>query len=129
VCVLNRGARSNWVFAAWGIDWPAGMVARCYRTRFGIETSYRQLGQVLACTTSKDSRVRLLLVGLALLLRQYACCVEQQQRARWWCSEAPRGRRVRMGELVLWLILELARLLDFRRDPPKLPDIPPFTAA
>jgi len=129
VCVLNRGERGNWVFAAWGIDWPPGMVARRYRTRFGIETSYRQLGQVLACTTSKDGRVRLLLVGLALLLRQYACCVEQQQRSRWWWAEVPRGQRVRLGELVLWLVLELARLLDFRRDPPKLPDIPPFTAA
>jgi Transposase DDE domain len=115
VCVLNRGRRSNWVFAAWGIDWPPGMVARRYRARFGIETSYRQLGQVLACTTSKDGRVRLLLVGLALLLRQYACRVEQQQGARWW-SEVPRGQRVRLGEVVLWLVLELARLLDFRRD-------------
>jgi hypothetical protein len=129
VCVLNRGARGNWAFAAWGIDWPPEMVARRYRARFGIESSYRQLGSVLACTTSKDARVRLLLVGLALLLRQYACGVGQQQRARWWWIEVPRGQRVRLGELVLWLVLELARLLDFRRDPPELPDIPPFTAA
>jgi hypothetical protein len=129
VCVINRGERRPWVFAAWGSDWPPGQVARRYRARFGIETSYRQLGQVLAGTTSKDARVRLLLVGLALLLRQYACCVAQQQRARWWWAEVPRGLRVRLGELVLWLVLELARLLDFRRDPPKLPDIPPLSAA
>jgi hypothetical protein len=130
VCVINRGeGRSNWVFVAWGIDWQPGMLKRRYRARFGIETSYRQLGSVLAATTSKDARVRLLLVGLALLLRQYACCVEQQQRARWWWREVPRGQRVRLGELVMWLILELARLLDFRRDPPTLPDVSPFSAA
>jgi hypothetical protein len=129
VCVINRGERSNWVFATWGIDWQPGMLKRRYRARFGIETSYRQLGQVLGCTTSKDARVRLLLVGVALLLRQYACCVEQQQQARWCYGTVPRGQRVRLGEMVLWLILELARLLDFRRDPPTLPDVPPFSAA
>jgi hypothetical protein len=37
-----------------------------YRRRFGIEVSYRQLGQCLAVTTSRDERVRLLWLGLAL---------------------------------------------------------------
>ena len=43
---------------------------RWYRARFGIETSYRQLNQLRGSTTSKDVVYRLLLVGLALLLRQ-----------------------------------------------------------
>lgn len=42
-----------------------------YRTRFGIETSYRQLGECLARTTSADPVYRLLLVGVSLLIRAW----------------------------------------------------------
>ena len=41
---------------------------QAYRKRFGIEASYRQLGQCLARTSSRSERLRLLLVGVALLL-------------------------------------------------------------
>ena len=41
-----------------------------YRRRFGIETSYRQMHECQGRTTRKDAAYRLLLVGLALLLRQ-----------------------------------------------------------
>jgi hypothetical protein len=39
-----------------------------YRRRFGIETSYRQLHQVRARTSSPTPALRLLVVGLALLI-------------------------------------------------------------
>ena len=39
-----------------------------YRGRFGIESSYRMLGQCLARTNSTNERVRLLYVGVALLI-------------------------------------------------------------
>ncbi len=39
-----------------------------YRQRFGIETSYRQMNQVRARTTSQNPVIRLLLVGLAFLI-------------------------------------------------------------
>jgi putative transposase len=39
-----------------------------YRQRFGIETSYRQMNQVRARTTSRQPVIRLLLVGLAFIL-------------------------------------------------------------
>ena len=56
------------VYASCGLGrWPPAVVVAEYRRRFGIEVSYRQLGQCLAQTTSKDERVRLLLVGVALL--------------------------------------------------------------
>jgi hypothetical protein len=43
---------------------------RLYRQRFGIETSYRQKNQAQATTTSRDPLYRLLLEGVAYLLRQ-----------------------------------------------------------
>jgi hypothetical protein len=45
-----------------------GQVFQIYRHRFGIETSYRQMHSVRARTSSRDPRLRLLLVGLALIL-------------------------------------------------------------
>lgn len=44
-------------------------LVRTYKRRFGIETSYRQLGEGLASTCTTDRRRRVLLVGVALLLR------------------------------------------------------------
>ena len=48
----------------------AALAKRWYRKRFGVETSYRQMNEVKARTTKKDVAYRLLLIGLALLLRQ-----------------------------------------------------------
>jgi Transposase DDE domain len=48
----------------------ARLAKRWYRKRFGIETSYRQMNEVKARTTKKDVTYRLLLIGLALLVRQ-----------------------------------------------------------
>jgi Transposase DDE domain len=48
----------------------AALARRWYRKRFGIETSYRQMRQAKVKTTKKDVRYRLLLIGLALILRQ-----------------------------------------------------------
>jgi hypothetical protein len=65
-----------YAFGGWGASEAraearrASLAKRWYRKRFGIETSYRQMNECKAKTTKKDRRYRLLLVGLALLLRQ-----------------------------------------------------------
>lgn len=43
-------------------------VFEMYRQRFGIESSYRQMNQVRARTTSRNPAIRLLLVGLAFVM-------------------------------------------------------------
>jgi putative transposase len=48
---------------------PVARVALVYGRRFGIESSYRQLGECLAQTTSRECVYRLLLVGVSLLIR------------------------------------------------------------
>lgn len=47
---------------------PLRQVFQWYRRRFAIETSYRQMNQVRARTTSRNPVLRLLLVGLAFVL-------------------------------------------------------------
>lgn len=50
-------------------DLPVNRIANAYRQRFGIESSYRQMNRVRTRTTSRYPDLRLLLVGVALLLR------------------------------------------------------------
>jgi hypothetical protein len=88
----------------------ARLARRQSRGRFGIETSYRQLNQGRGTTTAKDADCRLLLVGLALLLRQ-AWVWLTAQLAR--CGRL--GRAAWVGELPLPKLLDwLARALRRR---------------
>jgi putative transposase len=78
-----KAARRVLAFATWGFKprSPAS-IREEYRQRFGVESSYRQMHQAQAWTTSRRSDVRLLLVGLALLLRNvwvwlHRCLISQ----------------------------------------------------
>jgi hypothetical protein len=66
----GRHGRQRLVYAYWGLE-PASIdwVRQAYRTRFGIETSYRQMNQAKVTTTTRNPVVRLFLVGVALILR------------------------------------------------------------
>jgi hypothetical protein len=78
VVVRRPGEKDTKVYAfgGWTLAAARAAVARAevakeaYRRRFGIETSYRQLNETKGRTTAKNVAYRLLLVGLALLLRQ-----------------------------------------------------------
>lgn len=81
----------------------AALARRWYRKRFGIETSYRQMRQCKVKTTKKDVRYRLLLVGMALILRQAWVWLtrhlarEQKLKPSQWVAILPLAK---MGE---WL--------------------------
>jgi putative transposase len=75
ICVTHRRQNTRrklrpMVFAFWGFR-PASpaWTAQEYRKRYGIETSYRQMNQGRIRTCTRDPRLRLLLVGIALILR------------------------------------------------------------
>lgn len=74
----------------------AHQVFEMYRRRFGIETSYRQMNQVRARTTSRNPVIRLLLVGLAFVIfnlyianrERIAICLKQPTApvSKYWLS-------------------------------------------
>jgi len=69
--VANQpGKAERLVYVSWGLGkaWSPAQVVWAYKRRFGIEVQYRQLNQCLARTSSRNERLRLLLLGLALLL-------------------------------------------------------------
>jgi hypothetical protein len=55
--------------ATWRVGGDPVSVRDLYRTRFGVESSYRQLGQVRPRTSTTDGVVRLLWVAVGLILR------------------------------------------------------------
>jgi DDE family transposase len=66
----GRHGRQTLVYAFWGFE-PSNprWVRETYRKRFAIEASYRQMHQGRARTCTRNPLVRLLLVGVALVLR------------------------------------------------------------
>lgn len=81
---------------------------RRYRQRFGIETSYRQKNQAEATTTSRDPVYRLLLAGVAYLLRQVWVVLTDQLARAWHLKPG-----AWVGELTLSILLDwLAHALD-----------------
>jgi hypothetical protein len=109
--VLRREGQKDvkvYAFGGWGpeeegrVRRRARLARRKYRERFGIETSYRQLNQGKGRTTRKDVAYRLLLVGLALLLRQVWV---------WLTWQVARDRRLRPTARVAEL--DLQRLLEW----------------
>jgi hypothetical protein len=50
------------------LDWSAKKAQRRYPHRFGIESSYRQLGQLRAHTNSRNPALRFFFLALAVLL-------------------------------------------------------------
>jgi hypothetical protein len=66
----NRHGRQTLVYAFWKLQ-PTSTpwVRETYRKRFAIETSYRQMHQGRARTCTRNPLVRLLLVGIALVVR------------------------------------------------------------
>jgi hypothetical protein len=83
---------------------------RLYRRRFGIETSYRQKNQAQARTTSTDPIYRLLLEGIAYLLRQVWVMLTEILACQ---SHAPPDAWIgalTLQQLVDWLVHELTVL-------------------
>jgi Transposase DDE domain len=102
----GRHGREALVYAYGGGLHPSSYrwVQQTYRSRFAIETSYRQLHQARIRTCTCDPLLRLLYVGLALVLRNVWVWFH------WECLAVPHrgGRRVilsrlRLRQMLLWL--------------------------
>jgi hypothetical protein len=104
-------------YAYWG--WrPASYrsVSELYRSRFAIETTYRQLGQARLRTSSRDPAVRLLYVGVALVLRNVWVWAHYQfLSGRRRGGRVPHPERLRFKALLDWL-LDVAKARFGARD-------------
>jgi hypothetical protein len=101
----GKHGREALVYAFWGLR-PSSYqwVKETYRTRFAIETTYRQLGQARIRTCTPNPLLRFLYVAIALILRNVWVWLHWAVLSRPW-----RGcRRIDLGQLpframLLWL--------------------------
>lgn len=87
-------------------------VRQLYRRRFGIETSYRQLGEGLASSCSRNAVYRFFLVAIALVLRNIWVWLHWQFLA----ERSEHGRTLRLQRLTLrtltdWIVRQLDQWL------------------
>jgi putative transposase len=117
-CGNHRGQRKKrgrfaWVYAYWGIrPRSTRWVKDTYRSRFGIETSYRQLNEARIKTCTRNPVVRFFFIALALILRNVWVWFHWER-----LSSPRRGRRLlrlerlRFKALLLWLLHEAESVL------------------
>jgi putative transposase len=113
ICVACRNYRGQWrrhgryalVYACWGVDGHScAWVRETYRSRFGIESSYRQMNQIRGRTSTRRPELRLLYVGLSLVLRNewvwlhWEVLSTPRRGGRW-----VRQERLRLRALMRWL--------------------------
>ena len=87
-------------------------IREMYRTRFGIETSYRQMHEARIKTCTRDPRLRLLFIGIALVLRNVWVWLHFKLAKKKW-SEEPQLflELLRFREMLLWIAQGVGRIL------------------
>jgi hypothetical protein len=114
----GKHKREAWLYATWGLKRrPLVWIREVYRTRFGIEASYRQVHQAKIKTSSRNPVLRLLFVGVALILRNvwvwlHAEVVAQPRRG----GRHLRAASLRLNRMLLWLVVEVAQHYRLLRD-------------
>lgn len=116
ICHNTRGQRGRHqraalLYAPWGVTHrPWSWIRATSRSRFGIESSYRQSPQARIRTSSRQPALRLLLMGVALVVRNvwgwlHAAVMAQPQRG----ARQLRPQSLRFARLLMWLLMEVAR--------------------
>ena len=100
------------MYAIWKVRRTPREIREEYRKRFGVETSYRQMNQARIKTCTRDPRLRLLFVGIALVLRNVWVWLHFRL-AKAKCSEEPIMflELLRFKEMLLWITQVVQRML------------------
>jgi len=102
----RRRRRARWlVYVLINVDLRPDQVRQRYRSRFGVETSYRCMRATHAKTTSRNAALRFFLIALAFIL------VNVWVTLRWRFCQIPR----RGGRLVDKKHFQLRRMVRFLR--------------
>jgi hypothetical protein len=107
----RKQVKQKLLFAAWRVHGSPTDTRYRYRTRFGIETSYRQMRQAKIYTCTRDPHLRLVFVAVALLLRNLWVWIHETLLAE-GCGDSLtlRLERLRFKRLLDWIAFEVVAL-------------------
>jgi hypothetical protein len=104
------------MYAIWKVRQTPKEIREIYRTRFGIETSYRQMNEARIKTCTRDPALRLLFVGIALVLRNVWVWLHfKLAKGKWNDQPQLFLKLLRFREMLLWIGQVVARLLGAER--------------
>jgi len=108
----NKKGRKKLLYAIWKIRRTWREIREIYRKRFGIEATYRQMNEARIKTCTRDPRIRLLFVGIALVLRNVWVWIHFRF-ARDKYTEEPQLflELLRFKEMLLWITEVVQRML------------------
>lgn len=108
----GKRRRKKLLYAIWKVRRTPREIRETYRKRFGIETTYRQMNEARIKTCTRDPRLRLLFVGIALVLRNVWVWIHFRF-AKGKFSPEPQLflELLRFKEMLLWITHVVQRLL------------------
>ena len=108
----GKQVKQKLLFAAWRVKGSPTEIRELYRKRFGIETSFRQLRQARIYTCTRQPRLRLLFIAVALVLRNlwvwlhHALLAEGDRNSRTLHQE-----RLRFKRMLDWIVHDVTALM------------------
>jgi len=107
----KKQKKQKLLFAAWRVTGSPTEIRERYRKRFGIETSYRQMRQARIYTCTRNPRLRLLFVAIALILRNLWVWLHQTQLADGQGDDLTLHlERLRFKRMLDWIVHEIQNL-------------------
>lgn len=107
----RKQVRQKLLFAAWRVSGSPTDIREAYRKRFGIETCYRQMRQARIHTCTRNPRLRLVFVAVALLLRNVWAWIHQTRLAEGsYDDPLLHLERLRFKQMLDWITQEIVSL-------------------
>ena len=107
----RKQVRQKLLFAAWRVKGSPTEIRERYRQRFGIETSFRQMRQARIYTCTRNPRLRLFFLALALILRNIWVWIHQTVLADGRGDFLTvRLERLRFKRMLDWIAYEVVAL-------------------
>jgi hypothetical protein len=108
----KKRVQQKLLFGAWRVSGAPTEIRHRYRTRFAIESSYRQLRQAKIYTCTRDPHLRLVFVAVALMLRNLWVWIhETLLKDGGGESFTVRLERLRFKRLLDWIACTVLALL------------------
>jgi putative transposase len=108
----NKRKRKKLLYAIHKVHRTPKEIREIYRKRFGIETSYRQMNEARIKTCTRDPKLRLLFVGIALVLRNVWVWIHFRFAKGKYNKEPELFLELlRFSEMLLWITQIIQRAL------------------
>jgi hypothetical protein len=107
----RKQRKQKLLFAAWRVHGSPTEIRECYRRRFGIEASFRQMRQARIYTCTRSPRLRLFFLAMALILRNIWVWIHQTRLAEGsGDSLTLHLERLRFKRMLDWIVYEVVAL-------------------